>query len=164
MALRAHSSTGFTPALLFFNRSINSGLPEITQRIDNQLHNNVRVNDSNSQRIIADNFAKVYKPKKSDIEVGDQILLKQSKTNQLSSYYDPQPYIVKKKNGSTITVTNKSGSYTRDISHAKKLLAKHGNERDTAIKKDMDKDNEKRFKTEIKVYPKRDSKPTVRYK
>ncbi|MEM7165275.1 MAG: DDE-type integrase/transposase/recombinase [Planctomycetota bacterium] len=117
-----HTSTGFSPALLFFNRTIKTGLPEISGPIRNNLHNAVRENDSKSQQKLVKDFNNTNKPKESTITVGDKILLKQSRKNQLSSYYDPEPYTVTHKHGSAITVTNGNHSFTRDLSHAKKLL------------------------------------------
>ena len=152
-----HTSTGFTPAILFFNRSIKTGLPEIIKPINNQIHDEVRRNDARSQEKIAENFNKSYKPIESNITVGDKIFLKQIKRNQLSSYYDPKPYIVTHKKGSMITVSNDKGSYTRDISYAKKVKEKYDddslNDKRLVANDNIHEQNTKRFRTELKIYP-----------
>lgn len=74
-----HSSTGFSPALLFFHRNIKTGLPQLATPISNELHDEVRNKDANSQQKMKENFTNRFHPQKSTIAVGDKILIKQPK-------------------------------------------------------------------------------------
>lgn len=163
-----HSSTSFSPALLFFNRNIKTGLPQLTTPISNDLHNKVRRKDANSQEKMKDNFTNRFHPKDSNITVGDKILIKQSKKNQLSSFYKPQPFTVTSKKGSMITITDSNGSsYARDLSEAKKF--NEPKEKSVDFKENIhsslpDKTVDfRKHKTELKIYPKRERNPVLRY-
>ena len=158
-----HSSTGFSPALLFFNRNIKTGLPQITKPISNELHDEVRSKDAESQQKMKENFTKRFHPRESQITVGDNILIKQSKKNQLSSFYKPHPFTVTSRKGSMITITDSKGSsYARDVSEAKKIVEK---EREVEVKENtnlLPKTEAKKYKSELKVYPKRNRNQVVR--
>ena len=121
-----------------------------------QLGKTIKKNNKNLLK-----FNNTKKPKESTITVGDKILLKQSRKNQLSSYYDLEPYTVTHKNGSAITVTNGNHSFTRDLSHAKKLLPER-QDKAPRIEQQQPADT-KHFKTEIKIYPKRKHTPVSRF-
>jgi len=94
----------------------------MSQPISNEVHNKVRENDFKSQQKLTENFTNAFQPEQSTIAVKDKILLNQPKKNQLTSYYDAQPYVVTEKNSLMITVENEKGSYTHDVSFAKKLI------------------------------------------
>ena len=56
--------------------------------------------------------------KHSDIEEGDKVLLKQTRENKLSPNYEPEPYIVTRKDGNAVILQDTSGNNKmRNIAH-----------------------------------------------
>ena len=124
-----HSTTGESPAnLLFQRRPYRVRLPELPPpAIDDKL---VRNRDA-SQKAIAKKYAdqKQY-VKVSPIVPGDKVLLKNERKGKLVPCYDPQPFVVSRKNGSTLVVVREHPAHKvvkRDTSWFKKL--KEGRER-----------------------------------
>ena len=62
---------------------------------------------------------KTLRAKKINLEVGDTVLVRQSKTNKFSTLYDPQPYTVISIKGSSVTARRGEKSITRHISFIK---------------------------------------------
>ena len=59
----------------------------------------------------------------SEVLPGDQVLVQQEKRNKLSTRFDPNPYTVLSKHGNSLVVQSREGvQYSRNTSHAKKLL------------------------------------------
>ena len=63
-----------------------------------------------------------------DIKCGDRVLLKQKKTNKLSTPYEIEPYTVDQVNGSQITATNDIHQVTRHVNLFKKLYSREKEE------------------------------------
>jgi hypothetical protein len=60
--------------------------------------------------------------RKSDIEIGDYVLVRQEKKNKLTANFNPEPYKVIKKTGVEITAQRNNGhKITRNVSHFKKI-------------------------------------------
>ena len=98
------------------------------------------------------NFDAYYKPRESDIKIGDAVLLKQKKQHQLTPRYNPNKFIVTHKNGSAITVRGTNGSiFIRDVSKARF--------NDTQMMNSKINENPE---TERKTYPKRNSRTIIR--
>ena len=61
--------------------------------------------------------------KHSDIEEGDKVLLKQTRENKLSPNYEPEPYIVTRKDGNAAILQDTNGNNKmRNIAHMKKFV------------------------------------------
>ena len=59
--------------------------------------------------------------KKSDIKIGDYVLVRQERKNKLTANYYPEPWKVIKKTGIEITGQRNNGhKITRNVSHFKK--------------------------------------------
>ena len=59
----------------------------------------------------------------SDIEEGDQILLRQARENKLSPNYEPDPYTVIQKDGNAVILEDANGNNKmRNIAHMKKFV------------------------------------------
>ena len=118
-----HSTTGFSPSLLFFNRDLKTGLPQFTKPIPYDFHVKARANDADKQQKMKGIFDKRTKSQFSDIQVGDIVLLKQRQCNQLSSRYKPEKFIVIEKKGSIVTVKSQvnGSTYSRNVTGMKKL-------------------------------------------
>ena len=89
-----HSTTGFAPATLLFNREINTKLPSCVKESTSNMHQELKKRDAEAKekmKILADNNNHA---KTSQIEIGDTVLVKQIKQNKFSSKFDPQPYVV----------------------------------------------------------------------
>ena len=122
-----HTSTGYTPFQLLFQREATTRLPEITKqetirdrRID--MDEIARQNDERSK-----SHSKTYQDKKnharkSEIDIGDKVLIQNEMPTKTSSKYKPIPYTVKEKKGPMISVENNSGHrVTRNSSMMKKI-------------------------------------------
>ena len=58
---------------------------------------------------------------KSDLEIGDEVLLRQEKTNKLSTNFKPEPCKVVEVGQGQVTVRNKEGvDVTRSTGHTKR--------------------------------------------
>lgn len=121
MAYRStpHSTTGVSPADLMFKRSFRDKLPSI----EGKREDDGEVRDRDQERKYR---SKVYADKSrraqdSVIAEGDLVLMKQTKTNKLSTPYNPIPNTVIERNGSSITVqTPDKSCYTRNSTFFKK--------------------------------------------
>ena len=117
-----HQSTGKSPAELFFtNRPFRTRLGNFRDSTLNDA--DVRNHDS-KQKLKAKKYAdRNSYVRHSDINIGDNVLLKIRKMNKLTPNYDPIPYTVINKKGTMVTATRAHPfhSVTRDISLFKKL-------------------------------------------
>ena len=153
-----HSSTGFSPSLLFFNRETKTGLPQFTKPITYEFHVKARNNDNEKQQKAKQDFDKRFKTTETDINIGDPVLLKQRKRNQLSSYYSPQKFTVVAKKGSMITIEGEDGSsYARNARAIKKLKLPN-NDTNTKNEHEITRKHVK-VDTKRKTYPRRVRKP-----
>ena len=114
-----HSSTGKSPATVLFNRPLRITLPEAQDQSTNPA--NICTADQHAKRKMkayADNRAYV-KPK--SIYPGS-VLLKRDKTYRKSeTQYEPKPYTVVERKGSTITVGRGNKIVTRNSLHFKPI-------------------------------------------
>jgi hypothetical protein len=69
--------------------------------------------------------------KKSNITVGDYVLVRQPKQNKLTPHFSQKPYLVISRNKTVIKARSKDGHLIeRNISHFKKIPKSNGNESD----------------------------------
>lgn len=119
-----HSITDETPAKLMFGRNLKDKLPDLSTDKEREAYAKLRETDQTKKekgRIYGDNRRRA---KHSSIDVGDHVVVKNFvKRNKLTPKFDPQPYIVTKKNGTRLTVKNlETGiEYDRHINHTKRL-------------------------------------------
>lgn len=60
--------------------------------------------------------------RESDLQQGDQVLLKQNRSNKLDTPFHPEPYKVVDKRGSEVTIQSSTGErYRRNVTHVKKF-------------------------------------------
>ena len=82
----------------------------------------------NSPKTVQQNPQKEYADttqgaKHSNIEEGDKVLLKQTREKQLSPNYEPESYIVTRKDGNAVILQDTNGNNkTRNIAHMKKFV------------------------------------------
>lgn len=112
-----HSITQKTPAQMLFGRNIRDKLPSINQPME--IDEATADKDKEKKE-----KGKQYDMKISDIEIGDEVLVKRmNKTNKLSSNYGPDPFMVVEKKGGDVVIEDEvSGKrYRRHISHLQKI-------------------------------------------
>ena len=69
-----HGTTGMSPAELLFGRKINTKLPNLTNKTNND--NNVRVYDTTRKQKMKEYFELKRNNKPADVKVGDNVLVK----------------------------------------------------------------------------------------
>ena len=113
-----HSTTGEAPVnLLFGKRNFCTRIPEI--RINENDDSALRNKDSRSKAKI-----KAYADRKSNVKIstmkiGDSVLVKKRRICKSDPYYDPDPYVITKKNGNMITAERANHMITRNSSFFK---------------------------------------------
>jgi len=117
-----HCTTGVPPSELLFNRTVKGKIPVITRKKVINRHKDALKNEltrKERNKEYADHRRNV---KKSDIQIGDYVLVKQERKNKLTANFNPEPYKVIKKSGVEITAKRNNGHrITRNVSHFKKI-------------------------------------------
>ena len=94
----------------------------ITRKIVINRHKDARKNEltrKERNKEYADHRRNV---KKSDIQMGDYVLVTQERKNKLTANFNPEPYKVIKKTGVEITAQRNNGhKITRNVAHFKKI-------------------------------------------
>ena len=117
-----HCTTGVPPSELFFNCTVKGKLPVITTKIIVNRHKEARDNEETRKERNKEYADHRRKAKKSEIKVGDYVLVRQEKKNKLTTNFNHEPYKVIKKAGVEITAQRNNGhKITRNISHFKKI-------------------------------------------
>jgi hypothetical protein len=128
-----HSTTGVPPAELLFNRTVRGKLPVLKKRIVRR-HSEAKKMDEKRQLYNKQYADKRRHAKKSSIEIGDSVLIRQEKRNKLTANFNNEPYTVTSKINCEITATNKHGhTVRRNVSHCKlipRATSDDGNESD----------------------------------
>ena len=85
----SHSVTGVCPAESLFGRRIRTKLPELCERAVNDEELRDRDWEKKTKAKIYADTSRGAQP--CDLQVGDQVLLKQKKSNKLSTNFQPEP-------------------------------------------------------------------------
>ena len=124
MAYRSvpHNTTGRSPAELLFNRKMREKLPDLSlQSVHDQ-----EVCDRDAERKA---MSKAYTGTRHSasyfaVDVSDEALVKQDKTNKLSTTFNPYPFSVVSKTGNYVIVEDTTGNrYSRNTSLVKKYIS-----------------------------------------
>ena len=123
MAYRAtpHSTTGVSPSESLFGRQIKTAVPSLLKNKVNK--GAVRRRHQEMKKKQKEWHDHRHHVKKSDIEVGDSVLLKQRKTT-VQPPYDHKPWVVVKKKGVMITARRGKKELTRDVSQCRRVPKK----------------------------------------
>ena len=115
-----HKSTGFAPATLMFNgRLYRTRLPTV-KTSPSAFHEQVELNDGRAKAAMKSSAdAKAY-VKESNIQVGDQVLIRQPKINKTTPPFNPQPYEVLSRHGSKLKVQCQGQTLERHVNHCKR--------------------------------------------
>ena len=135
-----HSTTGAPPADLLFNRKIRGKLPILdTNRHVIDRHREARENDKQRKASGKKYADQKRHAKENCLRIGDQVIVKQQKTNKLSTNFSTELYTVKEINGTKIVAESERSGHRicRNISYFEKVLLEAVNEEseeDTDIK------------------------------
>lgn len=106
-----------------FNRKIKSKLPDVT--LPENFYRDERIRDfyrfrNDEGKRVSD---KKRHAKESQVEVGDEGLVRRKKQNKLTTPFITVPLTVLEKNGNSVTVQGEEGvKYRRNTSHVKRYL------------------------------------------
>ena len=115
-----HCSTGVPPAELLFNRTVQGQFPTLVKRTVLNRHKESRQNEKRRQKCNERYTNNKSGVKKSEVKVGDNVLVRQERKNKLTSHFNPTPYVVTKREKSRVTARNADGHViTRNVSHFK---------------------------------------------
>ena len=114
----SHTTTGVSPAELFFKRKLTTKLPEFTGSGESQVDvalQQLRDRDSEKKQQAKHYADTRYHAKDRPIAVGDAVLLERKRENKLSPSYESQPYEVAARYGDQVVLKSPQGSSTRGI-------------------------------------------------
>ena len=89
-----HTTTGFPPSELLFNCKIRAKLPQVVKISDKSKDDMVHQTDDIAKAKMKLNTDRSRQAKKSTIQIGDMVLLRQKKMIKLTAKFDPHPFKV----------------------------------------------------------------------
>lgn len=117
-----HCTTGVPPSELLYNRVIKGKLPVISSKKVINRHKEARDNEEVRKEKNRDYANHRRHTKKSKIQVGDYVLVKQEKNNKLTANFSSKPYKVIQRTGPEIKAQSNDGHIvTRNASHFKQI-------------------------------------------
>ena len=121
-----HSTTGFAPAELLFNRKVRNKLPQLPTGHTSQSDLGAKVKENDDRaKVKMETYADMkMRAKTSTIKIGDVVLVRQRKRNKLSTQFDPSPFRVVRMNGTMVTACRNGKYITRNVSHFKVVDSK----------------------------------------
>ena len=140
-----HQTTGVSPAELLFGRKIRTKLPELSSLDKKEISDNysfnhksvpeyrkdesVRERDAERKMVGKEYADERRNASESSVKVGDEVLVKQKKSNKLSMNFEKDPYVVLDKHGSQLTVQSPSGkTIKRNVTFTKPFVSTNENE------------------------------------
>ncbi|XP_038060004.1 uncharacterized protein K02A2.6-like [Patiria miniata] len=142
-----HNTTGVTPAEMMFKRKLRTRLPEVEEmaRQDEEIRDTDALRKERNRRYID----KKRGAKERDLEEGDEVLVRQSKQDKLSTPFSPEPYKVVAKKGNSVVVESPTGAqYQRNSTHVQKYNKPLNNHSDTPDTESRDSQQSLEGKTE----------------
>ena len=114
-----HDTTGRSPAELLFNRKVKGKITDLS--IDHAYDHEVHDRDA-EQKAKSKAYADIHhRASPSSIELGDEVLVQQEKTNKLSTSFNPNPFKVVSKTGNSLVVESPTGNQYSS-SHVKQYI------------------------------------------
>lgn len=108
---------------LLFGRKLKTKLPEIGNEI--RLDEEIRERDTWRKLKGKDYYDSINKARESIVKIEDTVLVQKVKENKLSADYEKDKFIVRDKQGNTVTVEPPSGViYKRNTEHVKPICVK----------------------------------------
>ncbi len=121
-----HNTTGKSPAELLFNRKIRGKLLDYTMPRNDQVIRDHDAEKKGKKKLYVDHRRGV---KNSQLEVGDQVLMRQEKTDKLTTTFSPVPYAVVSRKGNDVTIEDSRGTqYERNTTFMKNFSVRTTND------------------------------------
>ena len=116
-----HSTTGISPCEALNRRRLKTTLPESDHPsiMYDDLPSKMKRRDAEQKskmKLYADNKSRA---REGSLNPGMVVLMRQPQQNKLSTPFDPNPFVVKEKKGTMVTVSNDYKTVTRNSSHFK---------------------------------------------
>eukprot|EP00795_Rhopilema_esculentum_P010289 gene10289-18987_t len=126
-----HSTTKIAPSELLFNRKVQGKFLTLeNNRVINR-HKEARINEERSRSYQETYANKRRKAKKSNLQVGDTVLVRQQKRDKLTTRFSKTQYKVVNRKGTQITAEDSNHRrVTRNVSFLKKLRAQMSDSED----------------------------------
>ena len=122
---RPHNSTSVPPSELLFNRKVRGTLPVICKNIVVNRHKEARENENKRQEYNKSYINNRRNTKRSNISVGNWVLVRQPKQNKLTPHFNQKPYRVIHRNKTVMKARSEDGhEIERNISQ--KILKQDG--------------------------------------
>ena len=118
-----HSTTDMSLSEALNGRKLQTLLPQHTGVKQSDVYNSIYEKDSGKKRKMKEYADQRRHSKTSQVKVGDIVLIRQPKTNKLSTPFNPQPYKVVARKESMVTAERGSHKDTRNDSFFKKIEA-----------------------------------------
>ena len=116
-----HGTTGRSPAELLFNRKFRGKIPDLS--IDHAFDHELHDRDAEQKAKTKDYADTQRRASHSNVEAGDEVLVKQDKTNKLSTAFNPNLFKVISKSGNSLVIESPAGNqYSRNTSHVKRYI------------------------------------------
>ena len=104
-----HAVTKQTPTQLLFNGEIKNKLPSFPDQPTSKAHLLARENDHIKKQNMKIQYNAAMKVKPSDLDINDEVLIKQKKINKLTSKYKVKSYKIIEKKGAIIKLYSTDG-------------------------------------------------------
>jgi hypothetical protein len=116
-----HSTTGTSPCEALNHRRLKTTLPESEhQRVMyDDLQSKMKRRDAEQKSKMKLYADKISRARERSLQPGMVVLMKQPRQNKLSTPFDPNPFVVKEKKGTMVTVSNDCKTVTRNSSQFK---------------------------------------------
>jgi hypothetical protein len=114
-----HCTTKLSPFEILFGRTLKTIKLDVERKGEElEGKTNIHKNDVEAKMKMKQYADDKSGARENDLEVGDYVLVKQNKTNKLSTPCNPNPMEVVNKKGTMITVRNDHREITRNASHS----------------------------------------------
>ena len=142
-----HSTTGMSPAEMLFRRKIRTKLPDIAEhRVPDDEERDRDSERKGKGKIYGDDKRNA---KQCEIQKGDLVLVKQKKSDKLSTVFNPNPMSVVNRQGNSVVVESKEGvRYSRNVAHVKKFNQSKRNQNKSESENESVKISQRKYQSE----------------
>ena len=113
-----HATLNKAPAEILFGRNIKTRLPQFVPKSNDKKLRGTDKQKKLKMKVYADERNNA---RKSNLTVGDNVLVKQPKENKLSTPFDPKPYQITNRKGTMVTASREDKSITRNSTFFKPI-------------------------------------------
>eukprot|EP00795_Rhopilema_esculentum_P004247 gene4247-20438_t len=144
--------TKIAPSELLFNRKVQGKFPTLENHRVIYRHKEARINEERSRSYQETYANKRRKARKSNLQVGDTVLVRQQKKDKLTTRFSKTPYKVVNRKGTQITTEDSSHRrVTRNVSFFKKLTNNYQKRAQMSDSEDVNQSNRATYACEQEV-------------